>query len=57
MHKARSFIKCRHYEPVHVGDDLFTLEDVKASPTVHPRNGVTWVILLENRKLQVGWFL
>ena len=55
MHKARSFIKCWHYKPVHGGADLFTLEGVEASPMIHPRNDITWVILLENRKLQVSW--
>jgi hypothetical protein len=42
---------------VHGGAGLFTLEDVEANPTVHPRNGVTRVVLLESRRLQVGWLL
>ena len=57
MHKVRSFIKCWHYKPVHGGADLFTLEGVEASPTIYPRNSVTWVILLENRRLQINWLL
>jgi hypothetical protein len=38
MHKAESFIKCRHYKSVHGGTSLFILEGVEANPTVHPRN-------------------
>jgi 23S rRNA A2030 N6-methylase RlmJ len=51
MHKAGSFIKCRHYKSVHGGAGLFTLEGVEANPTVHLRNGVTRVVLLKSRRL------
>ena len=57
MHKAKSFIKCRHNKPVHGGANLFTLEGVEASPRICPRNIVTWVILLKNRRLKVSWLL
>ncbi|KAE8732414.1 hypothetical protein F3Y22_tig00002193pilonHSYRG00130 [Hibiscus syriacus] len=40
---------------VHGGAGLFTLEGVEANPMVHPRNGVTRVVLLERRRLQIGW--
>ena len=43
MHKARSFIKCRHNKPVHGGANLFTLEGVEASPTIRLRNIITWL--------------
>jgi hypothetical protein len=48
-------MKCRHYKSVHGGAGLFTLEGIEANPTVHPRNDVTRVVLLESRRLQVGW--
>jgi hypothetical protein len=47
----------KKYKSVHGGTSLFTLEGVEVNPTVHLRNDVTRVVLLESRRLQVGWLL